>query len=380
VADTNELQSDDVPTLIANLDTVVDRVETDTQDLQTQIGTAGAGLTNMPWNASWDTEVQSECTDALNAYDPPTKTELDSGFSALNNVSTAQVNTEVDNAIVTYGLDHLVAVADADDVVDNSVMAKIASLTGDWSTFDPQVESLEALEHRIGNIASTGAAFHAAAESATVADSGVETNTYASTEHRDGVLHSVAEGSTDVDVYYQFDVGSAGLAVEVEWTAYLQGNNDTMVVQAWDWIGEDWEVIANIVGTAGATAETDIEALFSKHTGTGGNVGKVRIRFFNQSQSSEIFVDQIFIAYAEALSGNIALILADTADIQPNYATEAKQDIAQSDLDKITGSDGATLATSQGNYAPAKAGDSMDVDSVNSVTITGDGSGTPFGV
>lgn len=40
------------------------------------IGTAGAGLTAVPWNAAWDAEVQSEATDALNAYDPPTYTEL----------------------------------------------------------------------------------------------------------------------------------------------------------------------------------------------------------------------------------------------------------------------------------------------------------------
>lgn len=40
------------------------------------IGTAGAGLTNLPWNASWDAQVESEVTDALNAYDPPTNTEL----------------------------------------------------------------------------------------------------------------------------------------------------------------------------------------------------------------------------------------------------------------------------------------------------------------
>lgn len=34
---------------------------------------------------------------------------------------------------------------------------------------------------------------------------------------------------------------------------------------------------------------------------------------------------------------------------------------AQSDLDTITGSDGVTLATTQGNYAPAKAGDAMGI-------------------
>ncbi len=51
-------------------------IETDTQDLQTQIGTDGAGLTNMPWNAAWDAQVESEVTDALNAYDPPTNAEM----------------------------------------------------------------------------------------------------------------------------------------------------------------------------------------------------------------------------------------------------------------------------------------------------------------
>jgi hypothetical protein len=40
-----------------------------------ELGASGAGLTAVPWNASWDAEVESEVTDALNAYDPPTRTE-----------------------------------------------------------------------------------------------------------------------------------------------------------------------------------------------------------------------------------------------------------------------------------------------------------------
>lgn len=47
------------------------------------IGAAGAGLTAIPWNAAWDAEVQSEVTDALVAYDPPTKAELDSAVAPL---------------------------------------------------------------------------------------------------------------------------------------------------------------------------------------------------------------------------------------------------------------------------------------------------------
>lgn len=46
-----------------------------------------------------------------------------------------------------------------------------------------------------------------------------------------------------------------------------------------------------------------------------------------------------------------------------NYATASAQTTAQNDLDTITGSDGVTLATTQGNYAPAKAGDAMALTS-----------------
>lgn len=44
---------------------------------------SGAGLTAIPWNSAWDAEVQSEAADALTAYDPPTKAELDSAFTEI---------------------------------------------------------------------------------------------------------------------------------------------------------------------------------------------------------------------------------------------------------------------------------------------------------
>ena len=43
----------------------LDGIQADTEDLQTQVGTAGAGLTAVPWNAAWDAEVESEVNDAL---------------------------------------------------------------------------------------------------------------------------------------------------------------------------------------------------------------------------------------------------------------------------------------------------------------------------
>jgi len=80
-------------TKIDTIDTVVDRIEDDTQNIQAQIGTDGAGLTNMPWNASWDAEVQSECIDALNAYDPPTNTEMTTAFTEIKGATFASTDT-----------------------------------------------------------------------------------------------------------------------------------------------------------------------------------------------------------------------------------------------------------------------------------------------
>jgi len=65
----------------------------------------------------------------------------------LSATQKASVNTEADNAIETYRLDHLLALADADDVVDNSVIAKLVSkaATADWSDFNNTTDSLQAI-------------------------------------------------------------------------------------------------------------------------------------------------------------------------------------------------------------------------------------------
>lgn len=47
-------------------------------------------------------DVNAEVDTALADYDAPTKAELDSGLAALNDVSTAEVNAQVDTALADY--------------------------------------------------------------------------------------------------------------------------------------------------------------------------------------------------------------------------------------------------------------------------------------
>lgn len=72
---------------------------------------------------------------------------------------------------------------------------------------------------------------------------------------------------------------------------------------------------------------------------------------------------------------NVTLVATTTTNSDmrgtDNAATASALATAQADLDTITGSDGVTLATTQGNYAPAVAGDEMDlVDAPNATAVT----------
>ena len=58
--------------------------------------------------------------------------------------------------------------------------------------------------------------------------------------------------------------------------------------------------------------------------------------------------------------GSADTVIAQITLVDDAYhATASALATAQTDLNTLTGSDGVTLATTQGNYAPAKAGDSM---------------------
>lgn len=180
----NQSEHDSTQSAIAN-------VQSDTNDLQVQIGTAGNGLTAVPWNAAWDAEVQSEVQDAIevnqldhliqvadpgaivansslwaklhsksatpaySSYNNQTDSleahqdnmgAAGAGLSAIpwNSSWDSEVESEANDALVALKLDHLVAVAESDDPADNSIIAKLASATGDWSTFVAGTDSLEA--------------------------------------------------------------------------------------------------------------------------------------------------------------------------------------------------------------------------------------------
>jgi len=101
--------------LITTVDGIVDGIYIDTA----VIGALGAGLTAIPWNSSWDAEVQSEVNDALIANN-------------LDHLMLTAVAAETD----------LTA-----EVVDNTVLSLIIAKDGDTSTFDSTTDALEMIRN-----------------------------------------------------------------------------------------------------------------------------------------------------------------------------------------------------------------------------------------
>lgn len=151
------LASANLDTQLSAIDTVVDGIKAVTDNLPdsgalndlaailldtAEIGTAGAGLTAVPWNAAWDAEVQSEAADALTAYDPPTRAEL---TTDIGTVTTA-----------ISGLNDPTAAAVADAVWDEAKAGHVGAgsfgeevqahaLSSEVATVDSNVDAIKAV-------------------------------------------------------------------------------------------------------------------------------------------------------------------------------------------------------------------------------------------
>jgi hypothetical protein len=99
---------------IATIDGIVDSIVADTAEMQTDLANGGrldllidaikAKTDNLKdtWNDLTAAQVNTEVDTGLSDYDAPTKAELDSGFAGLNDLTAAEVNAEVDTALGDY--------------------------------------------------------------------------------------------------------------------------------------------------------------------------------------------------------------------------------------------------------------------------------------
>jgi hypothetical protein len=118
----NQLANDSLKTLMD----VADAIQTKTD--------------NLPPDPADDGDIDGQLATIQADLDSPAQYQSDGDTN-----TTTGITYGTGQALVFYKLDHLIAVADGDDPVDNSVIAKMAASDGVWSGFDKTTDALEAI-------------------------------------------------------------------------------------------------------------------------------------------------------------------------------------------------------------------------------------------
>jgi hypothetical protein len=285
--------------------------------------------------------------------------------------STVQVYTEFDSDVVKISgdataADNLEAQYDGSGIIGSN-----------YPAYQAQVR----------DIAVTGSALNTVATTFSMSY-GTQTNSYTFTQLANQSYHQIAAqnaGSNpyNIDCYYEFNIGTEGVPVEVSVLGRLHEGSapyggDSVDTYAWDWVGSAWDHISPAAGDfVGSNSTTDVVklmTLLTKHVGTGADDGKVRIRFEGNTLESGtiLYIDQVLVRYANPLtqSGIANELLGSTMGTN---VTEIKAQTDQLTFngDNVLAEVGSvtisgtvlvgdvTLAATQPNYAPAKAGDEM---------------------
>lgn len=205
----------------------------------------------------------------------------------------------------TLGVTSGVGAADVVEISGDATAADNLEATFDGGGYnDPKAP---ARQEQVSNIVATGSALNVTAESAVVT-TGSTTNDVTATTAHDQTYHQIARAGVGdaIDLYYQFDVEADGVPTSVNIHGRLNfsaGGSQTIDLFAWNWDTPGWEQIGVLNGIRNSGSGDDTTytyTLFTQYVGTGGDLGKVRIKFeeTGMATGSELFVDQIFASYA----------------------------------------------------------------------------------
>lgn len=160
-------------------------------------------------------------------------------------------------------------------------------------------DSYPSSQAQVGNIA-TGSSAVSTISTGQLLTTGTEVNDYTDTDTKNGVYHEISDAAGSLDIYYDFDVGSDGIGSEVSMWGRLIGGNDSIGVYAYNWIGATWDQVGVMIGSGSSTDVFASFNLLTRHTGTGANLGKVRIRGYAASglTVATLYIDQAYVSYA----------------------------------------------------------------------------------
>ena len=381
------------------------------------IGALGAGLTNIPWNSSWDAEVQSECDDAIRAIDLHLliNTALPTNW-ATDITANSALDYLADDGTAVYDrtTDSLQAIRDRGDaswitgggggitdmlnVVPLIPKSIDVANTAVWRIGLMLTNALDDLpstaEITPGTISIDRKAIGATSWSSIITDGAM--SEIGGLIYYDEVFNAATGYVAGDSIRLLFknqkvtvaanDYEVTGSVGRVMYTSIREaergtdGANTTTPLTA--------AGVRSALGMASADLDTQLDALPTQAEITGGGyaldtdaLGRVRI--VDGVGAGELDTVSGLVQLLAATQASIDDIEADTNELQADWTNAGRLDAildiiaadtttdipaliatAQEDLDKLTGTDGATLATAQANYAPATVAALATTDAV----------------
>jgi hypothetical protein len=140
-----------------------------------------------------------------------------------------------------------------------------------------------------------------------VAFVGVQTTgTFANLKATDNVRQVIDDTGNLIDIVQEFNVGPDRIATLIDFKGILNGSNDQIEVQAYNWVGAAWETKAIYIGKANTSDNDTVDAILIplENTGTGANLGRVLTRFITTTTQSNptLSLDSVFV-FATAQAG-----------------------------------------------------------------------------
>jgi hypothetical protein len=154
-------------------------------------------------------------------------------------------------------------------------------------------------QSQLSNIAVTGAAINTTYTSQNIVSGGVVSGNADNTIARDGVYYQLNDTAGLLDVQFDFEIGSDGVPTGITLYGYLNGGNDSVQIQAYDWVTSQYRTLGTIQGSNGTSPQEYNFALFTSMVGSGVDDGTVRIRLYDATlTNSDLFIDQLYTSYS----------------------------------------------------------------------------------
>jgi len=195
----------------------------------------------------------------------------------------------------TPGSDYQIVLT-AGTVDGDSIVGRIVG------TFSIENRSLERVVGLVSNLP-TGAAASSVSPESAVITTGTEVNTYVSAQSLDGGYHEVSDVGGVIDFYYQFDVGNSQIGTSIAMNGRLEGKDDVITVQAYNWDTSSWSGIGSMTGsTVGSPDGVVVFTVTKEMTGTAFNANKVRIRGLGTGLTgATFFIDRAVMRYVSQI-------------------------------------------------------------------------------